>query len=364
MSSGDLKGAEENLREALKKMPKNAYARNMLGMIQARNGDLDAAEASFKKATESRPGYVEPYLNLAYIAEQRGDMQTALRHYKTATTKNPYSVKAMIAMGKIYAANGRLFDAESCYRKASRLNPFSSDLHKALGLVYAQGKKYPEAVGEFEKATSINPQDGEAWYAIGLIYNSAGDAGSKETARQAFEKCAATNTSYAALARQKLGGEAPAAASAPGRYEPTQPDRGITAESPEGDITLTITKEWTEIPANGEGDRYLWLMSYLQKGILFTVYKPISTPSKGAGAAEAEAKARTAGMKGVKKSSATINGHEFTVYEAKTESNKTRRILATQLNGKVYMFEAEYPKLEDSAEIDRIMGSAELRQVK
>ncbi|MCQ2735768.1 MAG: hypothetical protein MJ234_00935, partial [bacterium] len=225
-------------------------------------------------------------------------------------------------------------------------------------LVLAKEKKYGDAIAEFETAANMNPSDGESLYAIGLICSSSSDESFKNKGMEAFRKCAMTQTQYAALAREKLGESSPVQAS---EGISLQAPASITAESPEGDISISIPSGWTEVPSQDEGSKYLWIMSNLEKGILFTVYKPFSTPKKGADAAESEISSRTKGLSGTSKSKASINGREFSVAEGTSGAGRTRKIFAAFYGGKVYMFEAEYPKKENSADIDSLMNTAEIK---
>ena len=43
---------EKTSFSALEKSPNNVYARNMLGLLQAKRGNIEAAETQFKKITE------------------------------------------------------------------------------------------------------------------------------------------------------------------------------------------------------------------------------------------------------------------------------------------------------------------------
>lgn len=364
---GDKEGAVKVLKASLEKMPDNAYAGNMLGILQVQAGRLDEAQKTFETVIKRRPNYVEAYFNLAYLAERRSDIQTAVKYYKMASVKNPYSLKALMAMGKIYFQTNRFFDAESCYKRASRLFPFSSDLHKSLALTYAKQNKYPLAVEEFETAARMNPDDAEAWYALGALYQAAGAENSEylKKAEQAFQKCASVkDSSYAPLAESKLAqlgagsfssNDSPSMANSPGTFAP----RAVTAESPEGDLSLSIPPEWTEVPASSGGDKYLWLMSLLEKGALFTVYRP--SESSGESVALAEAEKRMNELTDIKKSTATFSGRAFSVYEGKTKSGQIRIVYVAFNKGKTYMFEAEIPKSNVLSEIEKIMNSVVLR---
>lgn len=359
----DTGGAVTDLKAALSKMPENAYARNMLGILQTRMGNIDEAKKTFETAVKYKPNYVEAYLNLAFIAEKQNDNNSALKYYRTAAMRNPYSIKALMAMGKIYFQQGKFFDAESQYKRALRLQPLSPDLHKALGFTFAKQNKFPQAIKEFETAVNLKPNDAEANYALGLIYKSVNDESYKQKAIAAFQNTVAANhPEYSSLAQQKLG-----EMNAGGSLASTTPQKfqnsSITAESPDGDISVEINTEWTEVPAGTDGtDKFLWLMAHLQKGLMFTVYRPQEVPTGDlAGVARMAKTQAGAGMNGITETKVTIGGHQGYQYEGKTGDGKIRRVYVTLNNGKAYIITAEAPQAEFMGEIDKLISNTVIK---
>ena len=356
--AGDNEKAIRTFYSALEKSPNNVYARNMLGLLQAKRGNIEAAETQFKKITEQRPNYVEAYLNLGYLAEQKGDSQSAMNYYKMANVKNPYSIKAAINMGKIYQKMGRYFDAETCFKKASRLFPFSGELHRLLAITYSNEKKFSEAIEEFNTALGINPNDAEALYAIGLIYARSDSEADKNIAIEFLNKCSKIqNSPYAPYAIQKLNSMNVSASS--NISSPSIQNTDILAESPEGDLSMSIPSEWTEVPQQTDSnDKYMWVMSNLEKGIMFIVYKPIKG-SESVSKREAE---KIAGKLNSKKTiDSNFNGTKYFVIEGKNQSNKIRKVFSTSNSGKIYIFMAEFPKPENISDIEKLMNSVKIK---
>lgn len=66
--------------------PRNARARNYLGVAIGRMGWFDGAEAEFRRAIEFDPNYADAHFNLAYFALQRRQpaIELARRHYRRA----------------------------------------------------------------------------------------------------------------------------------------------------------------------------------------------------------------------------------------------------------------------------------------
>ncbi|MDQ7824075.1 MAG: tetratricopeptide repeat protein [Candidatus Eremiobacteraeota bacterium] len=354
----NVPGAIADLNAAIKVMPQNAYAHNMLGILYVQMGKLAEAKTEFGQALRYKPNYVEPYLNLAYLAEKEGQQEEALKNYKAATIKNPYSVKGLMAMGKIYFTTGRFFDAESCYSRALRIQPLSPDLHSSLAFTLARQNKHADAIREFETALSINPKSVDASYALGLIYRSLKGDEYKAKAIEAFQRCMAIDSShkYSQMAAQKLaemGGGAtplPTATGAPPSVA------AIQAESPDGDLTLSITPQWQEIPLQGEGsDKFLWIFSRPDMGLVLTVYKPQGVPVnnvdtiKPYSIKEAEKK----GLKKQNEEKARVGGLDGYKIQFADSEGKSRYMYIAVKNKKAYVFMVE---AKDSALLPEVEG--------
>lgn len=358
----NVSGAIADLKKALDIMPSNAYARNMLGILQVQSGDMEAAKATFKEAIKYKPNYVEAYQNLAYIAEKTGNMDEAIQYYKTATAKNPYSVKGLMAVGKIYFTHGQYFDAESAYKRAIRIHPLSGDLYKSLGFTFAKQNKYPEAIAAFEKAVKMAPDDSEAAYALGLIYSSVKTPEYAQKAAAAFEKAKnGKDSKFANLAAQKLSqtNVAPDTASEQALSSMAE----ISAESPEGDISLTINSDWTEVPVPADsGDRFLWIMSNLKKGMMLTVYKPQDIGDASLESVKKEMlKQASSGMSGISEKSAPVGNISGYMAEGKTSDNKIRRVYIATNHSKAYIITVEVPKAEFLNEIDALISKTVIK---
>jgi len=88
-ASGDLHGAEEAVREALKRAPKSGPAHNLLGILLFRRGNFQGAVTEFRDSTQCQPTDGAVHFNLAQALEKLGDRDGALEEYRTAATLAP-----------------------------------------------------------------------------------------------------------------------------------------------------------------------------------------------------------------------------------------------------------------------------------
>jgi len=88
-STGDLAGAETELRDAMKCGPNSGPMHNFLGILLFRRGDLQGAVAEFRTSAQLQPRDGTAHFNLAEALEKLGDRKAALAEYRTASTLAP-----------------------------------------------------------------------------------------------------------------------------------------------------------------------------------------------------------------------------------------------------------------------------------
>jgi tetratricopeptide (TPR) repeat protein len=121
MREGKLPGAEENLRQLVKKFPKDAFGHFQLGNILFRQNKNEDAISSFQEAVRLNPRYA-----LAYNA-----------------------------MGLVYASQEQWDNAIPQFRKALEINPEYGDALMFLGQVLLQTNQRDEAITSLNKALNI-----------------------------------------------------------------------------------------------------------------------------------------------------------------------------------------------------------------
>jgi tetratricopeptide (TPR) repeat protein len=82
--------------------PKNARARNFLGVVVGRRGWVDGAQHELRRAVELDPSYADAHYNLAvfYLEERPPSIELARRHYQRAVE---LGVEKDSAMEKIFS---------------------------------------------------------------------------------------------------------------------------------------------------------------------------------------------------------------------------------------------------------------------
>jgi len=123
VQAGDLPGAEQALRAALRLTPDLVDAHFYLGVVRFQRDDFAGAAAAFRRATELKPDYAVAYYNLGQCLVKQGDRPGALEAFRAAVENKPSYPKAHAALGTALAAEGRTAEAREQLQDAVRLDP-------------------------------------------------------------------------------------------------------------------------------------------------------------------------------------------------------------------------------------------------
>src|SRR5215470_10532304 len=81
--------AIQKLRAAVRADPRDAEARNALGLALGKSGQLNPAVDEFREAVALKPDYLEAWTNLGAALEQKGDLDGALEAIRKAVELSP-----------------------------------------------------------------------------------------------------------------------------------------------------------------------------------------------------------------------------------------------------------------------------------
>ena len=152
LNTGDLIGATEELREALRVQPDLVEARMSLGTALYQIGDLDGASEAYHAALRTQPDLVQAHVNLATIHIVKREWAPARNELQVALQLQPDLVRAHYALGLVRYGLGDRRGAIEAYREALQLKPDYADAHYNLGLLLKLANQEAEAAQEFYAA--------------------------------------------------------------------------------------------------------------------------------------------------------------------------------------------------------------------
>jgi tetratricopeptide (TPR) repeat protein len=142
---GDLSAAKDQLIDALRLAPDDAWSYVVLGNIFTREHDWDSAIRFFTKALDLKPG--DPYaLNgLGAASAKSGDEASAMRHFEAAIVANPHFPEPRFGKALLLKNQGHLDGAaealDSLLREASPEDPRSNPVFQRAEQLLASIRK-------------------------------------------------------------------------------------------------------------------------------------------------------------------------------------------------------------------------------
>jgi len=125
LQRGQLNVAKEELEKALKEMPDNSQANNIMAVLQWRLNKYDEADRLFRKALDKDAGNSSAHHNYGAFLCDRGKLDAGVRHFDAAAgdALYPYTAEVNLNAGVCLMKKPAPAAAEKYFREALRINP-------------------------------------------------------------------------------------------------------------------------------------------------------------------------------------------------------------------------------------------------
>ncbi len=173
--NGDIAGAAEEYRTALRLDPSNVNVLNSLGVCYGLMENHEKALDAFEKALRLSRQEVMAVYNAGVIHMLRGETGPALERFKAAAKKEPDIFEVVFQTGRAYLQSGRPEKAETHLKRATELNPEAGIAFRMLGEALEATNDEPGAVFAYQTAIKKNPNDAAALSALGYLLDSRGE---------------------------------------------------------------------------------------------------------------------------------------------------------------------------------------------
>jgi tetratricopeptide (TPR) repeat protein len=168
---GDVSGAIQELKTALKLDRENVNVLNSLGVCYGVEGALEEALEAFKDASRFDSQEVMALYNTGYVYSLLNQPEDALRYYQKAEATGEDVFEVIFQLGKLYLDQGELDAAKTYLEKAACLQPESWIASLHLGECCEALNMTDEAVSHYETTVKKNPTEACALSALGALYD-------------------------------------------------------------------------------------------------------------------------------------------------------------------------------------------------
>ncbi len=192
--AGDLNGAADAYRDAMRRDPRDADATHLLGLVLFELGRRDEAFSLFEQSLALQPASAQFWSNYGEALRRGGHDDKAAAALEEAIRLDPALSQAYTNLGIVRAAGGDLAAAAALLRRSLELSPGSINARAHLARVLLDAGNIAEAMGEAERILQDDPNDAEALIVLGACHESAGMLASAESA---FDRAAAADPNAA-----------------------------------------------------------------------------------------------------------------------------------------------------------------------
>ncbi len=173
---GDVIGAIEEFKTALRLDPSNANAHNSLGVCFGVLGVYKKSLERFESAVRLAPHEAMTLYNAGLVNMLMGDNNKALEYFLKAGQLGEDVFEVAFQTGRLYLKSGKLEDGRKFLEKAAKLRPESGPAFRYLGECYAAMNMTDKAIQTYKKAIRYNPYDSASLSALGYLFDIQGES--------------------------------------------------------------------------------------------------------------------------------------------------------------------------------------------
>lgn len=168
--------------------PLQAAARQALARVQAqlgeqrlRAGDVAGAQEIFREAVRLLPeaeasrAFRSLILPMPLLLATQGLRKEAILLMREFQSRAWNNAAALEQVGLFYVSLEAPTDAQEVFKRAVELDGSSASFHHGLGVAYQIGLRLEDAAAAFQKAAELDPRSRVAWAALADLRRAAGD---------------------------------------------------------------------------------------------------------------------------------------------------------------------------------------------
>lgn len=172
--AGDLGAAAQGYRAVLDRVPGQADALHLLGLVRLSEGYPTEAEDLIRRALKRSRGVAEMWNSLGNALAAQDKNKEATKAFREALAINPRLVGALVNLGRLANAAGHAVEAEKFWRKALAEDPNCADAWTNLGVFLYWQSRWGESVEVLERAAALTPRSPFVANNLGMAYRVVG----------------------------------------------------------------------------------------------------------------------------------------------------------------------------------------------
>jgi len=173
-NAGRLSEAEAIYRGILEKVPRNADALHLLGMIAHQKGNNAEAEQMIRAAISLDSSVAAFHVNLGKVLKKTDRKHESLDCYRKALLLQPNMTEAIYNLANELCARGEYDEAVQHYRNVINIQPDHSYACNNLSLALRSMGQTEEALHYVTRALNRDPGNVEAYNNLGVLLSNKG----------------------------------------------------------------------------------------------------------------------------------------------------------------------------------------------
>lgn len=162
-ATGDWRGAEDDLRSALRRFPGSALARGALALILSQRGEVQGAAEQYAQLLASKPDDLSAAIRLGKALRDLGQGEAALAHFRSCQPRFAASPEYAEAMAGAMVDCGQIAEAEAVLEDAVARQPGYFAGHRALARLAREFGTGKDAYRTYRALTARWPGERSIW---------------------------------------------------------------------------------------------------------------------------------------------------------------------------------------------------------
>ncbi len=170
----EISKALQKCQELVAKIPADANAQHLLGMIYIKFGNIELAISHLQEAIRLNPNNSEAYNNLAGVYYRQGRIELAILLYEKSIRRYPGSWEAHYNLGNCYIKQNMVLQAIEQYQAALILQPTHTNSKLNLAMALVNINNYATALPLLIEAATMDKQNSELQGHLATAYLELG----------------------------------------------------------------------------------------------------------------------------------------------------------------------------------------------